>query len=191
MSSLNGTQAARTNVSATKQLKTNSLHRFAGARLEFVADCFDGCSIQIPGVKSVTALHLKRCTKWKEKLAEAHDAFSEVFISRDRTPKKREYLTNLRKELKDRQDKGERDITIRYKNGTPRGVYLPPNQPAVQYVDFCAAFEEIMLNNDFEGNVILSGDFNMPNTDWKDTEGTLTDQVARPVFEMCRQSSTT
>ncbi|XP_046659151.1 uncharacterized protein LOC124353261 [Homalodisca vitripennis] len=65
------------------------------------------------------------------------------------------------------------------------GVYLPPNQPAVQYVDFCAAFEEIMLNNDFEGNVLLSGHFNLPHTDWNDTEGTLTDQVARPVFLRC------
>ncbi|KAG8284792.1 hypothetical protein J6590_095144 [Homalodisca vitripennis] len=39
--------------------------------------------------------------------------------SRDRTPKEREYLTNLPRDMKDRQDKGERDITIRYKIGSP------------------------------------------------------------------------
>lgn len=62
----------------------------------------------------------------KEVLAEMDESYSDVSVTRDRTPRERDYLHNLRSELKERQDKGERDITIRYMNGTPTIVKINP-----------------------------------------------------------------
>lgn len=62
----------------------------------------------------------------KEVLMEMDESYSEVSVTRDKTPSERAYLHNLRRELKERQDKGERDITIRYMNGTPKIVKNNP-----------------------------------------------------------------
>lgn len=48
-----------------------------------------------------------------------------VSISRDRTPIERKFLNDLRAELKNRVDAGERNLTIRYRNGVPRIVSAP------------------------------------------------------------------
>lgn len=42
-----------------------------------------------------------------------------VSLSHDRTPRERKYLEDLRSSLEDRKKSGERDLTIRFVNGTP------------------------------------------------------------------------
>lgn len=45
--------------------------------------------------------------------------YKKLSIFNDQTPKQRDFLTQIRNELKDRIDKGEKDITIKYVNGSP------------------------------------------------------------------------
>lgn len=52
---------------------------------------------------------------------------SNIDVSRDRTPKERLYLADLRTTLDDRTKAGERDLTIKYRNGVPQIVQLPKN----------------------------------------------------------------
>ncbi|KAG8328141.1 hypothetical protein J6590_000798 [Homalodisca vitripennis] len=46
--------------------------------------------------------------------------FADVRVSRDRTPRERDHLNSLRDQLKVRSEKGEKNLTIRYVNGTPK-----------------------------------------------------------------------
>lgn len=52
-------------------------------------------------------------------------SLANVSISRDRTPIERKFLNDLRAELRNRVDAGERNLTIRYRNGVPRIVSAP------------------------------------------------------------------
>lgn len=61
----------------------------------------------------------KKILKNKKKLKQAHNDFSSVSITDDRTPAQVEYLDKLRSELKHRIDSGEKDLTIRYDKGVP------------------------------------------------------------------------
>lgn len=54
------------------------------------------------------------------------DMLHHVKVSRDRTPQEIKHLNDLRDQLKSRQDKGEKDITIRYLNGIPSIVKTIP-----------------------------------------------------------------
>lgn len=45
--------------------------------------------------------------------------FSDVSVSRDKTYRERQYLKNLREELEIRTKNGERNLTIKYRNGVP------------------------------------------------------------------------
>lgn len=58
----------------------------------------------------------------KNVLKNTDPTFADVGISRDRTPREREYLNKLRDQLKVRSANGERDLTIKYINGTPKIV---------------------------------------------------------------------
>lgn len=44
-------------------------------------------------------------------------------------------------------------------------VYLPPNQAVQQYLDFSVLCEEILLQNKYQ-DLLLIGDFNLPQVDW-------------------------
>lgn len=46
------------------------------------------------------------------------------------------------------------------------GVYLPPNYPPAKYAAFCDAVEEAFATSKSHKEVIIVGDFNLPNTDW-------------------------
>lgn len=63
----------------------------------------------------------------KAGLKEAENKFSLVTVSRDRTVHERKYLNSLREKLNDRIKLGERDLTIRYRNGIPSIVSLSKN----------------------------------------------------------------
>lgn len=52
-------------------------------------------------------------------VANTDDAFKNISISRDRTPKERQHLNELRSELETRTKNGEKNLTIRYRNGIP------------------------------------------------------------------------
>lgn len=54
-----------------------------------------------------------------EALSDLDPMFAEVNITRDRTPREREYLKGLRSELERRTLAGEDGLTIKYVNGTP------------------------------------------------------------------------
>lgn len=56
------------------------------------------------------------------KAKEVDPLLSEISVSRDKTPREREYLSSLRTELDDRTKAGERNLTIKYKNGIPQIV---------------------------------------------------------------------
>lgn len=45
------------------------------------------------------------------------DEYSQVSITRDRTPSERRSIYEIHQELRDRQEKGESNISIRYVNG--------------------------------------------------------------------------
>jgi hypothetical protein len=55
------------------------------------------------------------------------ECLSEVTASRDRTPKERNHLAELRKQLQDRMELSEVNLTIRYINGTPKIVTKAKN----------------------------------------------------------------
>ncbi|CAI6374175.1 unnamed protein product [Macrosiphum euphorbiae] len=50
------------------------------------------------------------------------DGYSQVSITRDRTPSERRSIYEVHQELRDRQEKGESNISIRYFNGLPKIV---------------------------------------------------------------------
>ncbi|KAG5899398.1 hypothetical protein JTB14_020220 [Gonioctena quinquepunctata] len=50
---------------------------------------------------------------------QAVDQFKDIYIKPDQTVLQREHLIRLRQERKNRQDLGEQDLIIRYKNGIP------------------------------------------------------------------------
>ncbi|KAG8252273.1 hypothetical protein J6590_061179 [Homalodisca vitripennis] len=43
----------------------------------------------------------------------------DVVLARDRTPYEIKYLSNLREELRTKRENGERNLTIKYRNGIP------------------------------------------------------------------------
>lgn len=47
------------------------------------------------------------------------EAFGDVRIARDRTPRERQHLQNLRAELDKRMKSGEKNLTIKFRNGVP------------------------------------------------------------------------
>jgi septal ring factor EnvC (AmiA/AmiB activator) len=55
----------------------------------------------------------------KDEIERMDSTLAELSISRDRTPQERNYLNKLREELRNRTDKGEKDLTIKYSNGIP------------------------------------------------------------------------
>lgn len=55
----------------------------------------------------------KKLLRNRNKLPHGQKMFS------DQTPAQQNYMKNLREELKDRQERGETDLTIKYINGTP------------------------------------------------------------------------
>lgn len=57
----------------------------------------------------------------KKKLT-LHEQYKKIIISSDQTPQQIKYLGELRTLLKQRQDAGEPNITIKYKNGIPNIV---------------------------------------------------------------------
>lgn len=63
----------------------------------------------------------------KAGLKDTDNKFSLVTVSRDRTVHERKYLNSLRAKLNDRIKLGERDLTIRYRNGIPSIVSLSKN----------------------------------------------------------------
>lgn len=60
------------------------------------------------------------------KVKEKDYCLNEVSISRDRTPFERKHLEDLRSELDERTKKGEKNLTIKYVNGTPK-IVTPKN----------------------------------------------------------------
>lgn len=61
------------------------------------------------------------------KLRGSNSKFSSVSASRDRTEQERSYLNSLRTKLDQRIKNGERDLTIRYRNGIPAIVTSSKN----------------------------------------------------------------
>lgn len=55
------------------------------------------------------------------------DTVAGITASRDRTPNEFKHLDELRKQMEERIKKGERDLTIKYSNGTPRIVKKAKN----------------------------------------------------------------
>ncbi|XP_046677000.1 uncharacterized protein LOC124365076 [Homalodisca vitripennis] len=45
-------------------------------------------------------------------------------------------------------------------------AYIPPSQPTNVYSSFCDAVDEVIVSFGFYDNVILLGDFNLPDADW-------------------------
>lgn len=63
-------------------------------------------------------------------------------------------------------------------------VYLPPNKPASQYIEFSTVVEELLLARDFGRNrIILLGDFNLPNIDWSSSTGVL-NPASQPIRDL-------
>lgn len=61
------------------------------------------------------------------KLKDGSSGFSSLSASRDRTSRERQHLNSLRAELDARVKKGEKDLTIKYRNGIPTIVTLQKN----------------------------------------------------------------
>jgi hypothetical protein len=61
-----------------------------------------------------------------KRLVDIDPSLENVSLSRDRTLHERKYLSDLRATLKERTDKGENDLTIKYVNGTPKIVKQTP-----------------------------------------------------------------
>lgn len=60
------------------------------------------------------------CESFSQDLvAKTDEAFKNISISRDRTPKERQHLNDLRSKLETRTKNGEKNLTIRYRNGIP------------------------------------------------------------------------
>lgn len=59
-------------------------------------------------------------------LSDINPNFENVSFSRDRTLHERKQLSDLRTQLKERQDGGEADLTIKYVNGAPKIVKKNP-----------------------------------------------------------------
>ncbi|CAI6351136.1 unnamed protein product [Macrosiphum euphorbiae] len=55
------------------------------------------------------------------------DEYSQVSITRDRTPSERRSIYEIHQQLSDRQEKGESNISIRYLNGLPKIVSARTN----------------------------------------------------------------
>lgn len=53
--------------------------------------------------------------------------FSSVKVSRDRTQREQDYFKALKVEMNEREKKGEKDLTIKYKNGIPHIVKVSKN----------------------------------------------------------------
>lgn len=51
---------------------------------------------------------------------------NDVRIYSDQTPYQQKYLENLRRKLQERQENGEKDLFIKYKNGTPTIIKIHP-----------------------------------------------------------------
>lgn len=47
-------------------------------------------------------------------------------------------------------------------------VYIPPSQPLFTYANFCNTVDDIMADAPDDTELLLLGDFNLPNTDWND-----------------------
>lgn len=62
----------------------------------------------------------------KSRLLGLDPCLKDVAISRDRTPKERKYLADLRVSLNERVENGETDLTIKYVNGIPKIVKKSP-----------------------------------------------------------------
>lgn len=62
----------------------------------------------------------------KDQIATADSSFGDVSISRDRTPRERQYLSDLRVELDTRTRKGEKNLSIKYRNGVPEITCTQP-----------------------------------------------------------------
>lgn len=60
-------------------------------------------------------------------LKDGNGGFSSLSASRDRTIRERKHLNSLRAELEARVKKGEKDITIKYRNGVPAIVTIQKN----------------------------------------------------------------
>jgi hypothetical protein len=60
-------------------------------------------------------------------LKDGDGKFSTLSASRDRTLRERQHLNSLRTELEERMKKGEKDLTIKYRNGIPAIVAQPKN----------------------------------------------------------------
>lgn len=63
-------------------------------------------------------------------------------------------------------------------------VYIPPNQPAAVYSTFCETFEDVLFSNVKHDQIILLGDFNLPNIDWMTTGGFDLSDSARQLFDL-------
>lgn len=50
------------------------------------------------------------------------------------------------------------------------GVYIPPNYPPDKYAAFCNACEEAFTKHSSHREMIVVGDFNLPNTNWLNME---------------------
>lgn len=61
-----------------------------------------------------------------ETLSSADDSLSEISVGRDRTQKERQYSAVLRKQMDDRTEAGETNLTIKYLNGIPKIVKSAP-----------------------------------------------------------------
>lgn len=45
-------------------------------------------------------------------------------------------------------------------------IYIPPNQPASAYSDFCDSVDGIIASTGYLEDILLLGDFNLPDADW-------------------------
>lgn len=63
----------------------------------------------------------------KANLKNGSSTFSNTMVSRDRTFREREHLASMRKELEDRTQRGEKNLTIKYRNGVPSIVQQSKN----------------------------------------------------------------
>lgn len=62
-----------------------------------------------------------------ESAAKLDQRFSNIKMSRDRTPRELNYFKCLMQELKEREDQGETDLTVKYLNGVPSIVKKSKN----------------------------------------------------------------
>lgn len=49
-------------------------------------------------------------------------------------------------------------------------TYIPPNQPASVYSDYCDSVDEVISSTGYSEKVLLLGDFNIPDVDWSSEE---------------------